>query len=105
MKFRLFPPGEFLMGSTPEETKADLKVATGLGVTWVREEIESEAPRHRVVLTKPNYVGVTEVTQTQYERVKTPEATLYASLLRQIRDKGTDATFRKTGRGLFVLNR
>ena len=36
---------------------------------------------------------------------KTPEATLYASLLRQIRDKGTDATFQKTGRALFALNR
>ncbi len=36
---------------------------------------------------------------------KTPEATLYASLLRQIRDKGADATFQKTGRGLFSLNR
>lgn len=36
---------------------------------------------------------------------KTPEATLYASLLRQIRDKGADATFQKTGRGLFALNR
>lgn len=36
---------------------------------------------------------------------KTPEATLYASLLRQIRDKGADATFQKTRRGLFALNR
>ena len=36
---------------------------------------------------------------------KTPEATLYASLLRQIRDNGADATFQKTGRGLFALNR
>lgn len=34
---------------------------------------------------------------------KTPEATLYASLLRQIRDKGADATFVKVGRGLFAL--
>lgn len=34
---------------------------------------------------------------------KSPEATLYASLLRQIRDKGTEATFVKVGRGLFGL--
>ena len=33
---------------------------------------------------------------------KTPEATPYASLLRQIRDKGPNATFQKTGRGLFA---
>ena len=69
MKFRLVPPCEFLMGSTPEEIEAELKLATGLGVEWMREEIESEGPRHRVVLTKPNYVGVTEVTQLQYEQV------------------------------------
>ena len=35
----------------------------------------------------------------------TPEATHYASLLRQIRNQGADATFQKTGRGLFALNR
>ena len=69
MKFRLVPPGEFLMGSTPAEIEAELKVATGLGVTWMQEEIESEGPQHRVILTKPNYVGMTEVTQLQYEQV------------------------------------
>ena len=69
MKFRLVPPGEFLMGSTPAEIEAELKVATGLGVTWMQEEIESEGPQHRVILTKPNYVGMTEVPQLQYEQV------------------------------------
>ena len=28
MKFRLIPPGEFLMGNTPEEIEAALKVAS-----------------------------------------------------------------------------
>lgn len=69
MTFCLVPPGQFMMGSMSAEIEAELKVATGLGVTWLREEIESEGPQHRVVLTKPNYVGVTEVTQLQYEQV------------------------------------
>jgi formylglycine-generating enzyme required for sulfatase activity len=67
MKFRLIPPGEFLMGSTPEEIEAALKVA-GEDEKW-RERINSEAPQHKVVLTQPVYVGVTEVTQLQYEQV------------------------------------
>ncbi len=32
---------------------------------------------------------------------KTPHATLYAAILREIGDKGDDARFRKTDRGLF----
>jgi len=34
---------------------------------------------------------------------KTPEATLYSSLLRQIRDKGKEARFKKVARGQFDL--
>ncbi|MEZ5940777.1 MAG: SUMF1/EgtB/PvdO family nonheme iron enzyme [Planctomycetaceae bacterium] len=64
MKFRLIPPGEFMMGSTPEEIEAALKEAPD----W-RRNIQSEGPQHKVVLTQPVYVGVTEVTQTQYEQV------------------------------------
>ncbi|MCA9049793.1 MAG: SUMF1/EgtB/PvdO family nonheme iron enzyme [Planctomycetaceae bacterium] len=67
MKFRLIPPGEFLMGSTPEEIVAALK-AVGTNPIW-RDRIRSEGPRHRVLLTQPIYFGVTEVTQSQYEKV------------------------------------
>lgn len=35
---------------------------------------------------------------------KTPHATLYAALLREIRDKGGASRFRKVDRGLFALN-
>lgn len=35
---------------------------------------------------------------------KTPEATLYASIVREIARKGEAARFRKVGRGRFVLN-
>ncbi|MEZ6125943.1 MAG: SUMF1/EgtB/PvdO family nonheme iron enzyme [Planctomycetaceae bacterium] len=68
MKFRLIPPGEFLMGSTPEEIAAALQVA-GEDEVW-QERIKSEGPQHKVILTQPVYVGVTEVTQTQYEQVR-----------------------------------
>ncbi len=70
MRFRLIPPGEFLMGSTLEEIAAELKrPELDLHLHFWRTPIESEGPQHKVVLTKPIYVGVTEVTQTQYELV------------------------------------
>ncbi len=67
MKFRLVPPGEFLMGSTPEQIEAALEMA-GDDEAW-RERIRSEAPQHQVILTRPIYAAVTEVTQAQYEQV------------------------------------
>ncbi len=35
---------------------------------------------------------------------KTPHATLYAAIIREIKAKGTDARFKKTDRGLFTAN-
>ena len=67
MKFRLIPPGEFMMGSTPEEIDAALIAAGNDEALPVL--IRSEAPRHKVILTQPIYIGVTEVTQTQYQQV------------------------------------
>ena len=36
---------------------------------------------------------------------KTPAATIYAAILREIQTKGKDTRFKKTDRGLFALNR
>ncbi len=36
---------------------------------------------------------------------KTPAATIYAAMLREIQTKGKEARFKKTDRGLFTLNR
>ena len=36
---------------------------------------------------------------------KTPHATLYAAILREINTKGKDARFKKTERGKFAINR
>jgi formylglycine-generating enzyme required for sulfatase activity/serine/threonine protein kinase len=68
MKFRLIPPGEFLMGSTVadiEEALTDL----GEDKPWQQECIKSEAPQHKVIMTQPVYLGVNEVTQAEYEKV------------------------------------
>jgi formylglycine-generating enzyme required for sulfatase activity len=52
MKLRLIPAGEFTMGSPETES--------------VRASDETQ---HRVSITKPFYLGVTEVTQEQYQKV------------------------------------
>ena len=67
MKFVLIPPGEFMMGSSPEEIAQALGSA-GDDTLW-QETINSEGPRHKVILTKATYVGVHEVTQGQFEHV------------------------------------
>jgi formylglycine-generating enzyme required for sulfatase activity len=53
MKLVLIRPGSFIMGSPDSEQ--------GRG--------PDESPQHEVVITKPFYMGVTEVTQAQYEAV------------------------------------
>ena len=53
MKLVLIPAGEFLMGSPDSDKEAS----------------EEEKPQHRVRLTQPFYLGMTEVTQEQFKRV------------------------------------
>jgi len=52
MKLQLIPAGEFMMGSPGTESD--------------RSDNETQ---HRVSITKPFYLGVTEVTQEQYQKV------------------------------------
>lgn len=74
MKFVLIPPGKFLMGSPREEIENSL-MAVGIDggkdehfKHW-KERIRSEGPQHKVIVSKPIYLGVHEVTQAQYEQV------------------------------------
>jgi formylglycine-generating enzyme required for sulfatase activity len=53
IKLVLIPAGEFLMGSLQDEDSA----------------LAKELPKHRVRITRPFYLGVTEVTQGQYRAV------------------------------------
>jgi serine/threonine protein kinase/formylglycine-generating enzyme required for sulfatase activity len=67
MKFRLIPPGEFLMGSTEKEITAALPIA-GKDSLW-QDCIKSEGPQHKAILSQPVYLGVHEVTQSQYQQI------------------------------------
>lgn len=53
MKFVLIPPGEYVRGSTDQDPDAQ----------------PDEKPAHRVRITRPIYLGTTEVTQSQYRKV------------------------------------
>jgi len=53
MRFRLVRPGSFVMGAAPRDGEA----------------AGDELPAHRVTITEAFYLGATEVTQEQYERV------------------------------------
>jgi len=67
MKFVLIPPGEFEMGS--DYLEVDRVVPQGWDAVRWPELVRSEAPRHRVRITKPFYLGIYEVTQDEYSRV------------------------------------
>ena len=64
MKLKLIPAGEFMMGSkkTTLELLPIVTIYAGL-------DPETERPQHRVRITQPYFVSVTEVTQGQWERV------------------------------------
>jgi len=65
MKFCLIPAGEFLMGSSPDEVK-ELKLQEP---DERHNRLDSELPRHRVILTQPFYIAVHEVSQRVYQEV------------------------------------
>lgn len=54
MELALVPPGKFMMG--------------GLDSDWYAESLPEEKPRHEVTLTRPLYIGRTEVTIAQFRR-------------------------------------
>lgn len=67
MKFVLIPPGEFFMGTPKAVMDEHLKEVKDVA-QW-RECVLSEAPIHRVILTRPYYVGVYGVTRKEYALV------------------------------------
>ncbi len=70
MKLVLIPPGEFDMGSTPEEvTRAMEEGKMNNERRYFFERVPSEGPRHRVKISQPFYLGMYHVTQAEYEKV------------------------------------
>jgi hypothetical protein len=73
MPLVLIPPGEFDMGSTPEEIaralEEDKNNPEEHHYQYLFENAPTEAPRHRVRITKPFYLGMYHVTQGEYEKV------------------------------------
>ncbi|MGO8748920.1 MAG: SUMF1/EgtB/PvdO family nonheme iron enzyme [Thermoguttaceae bacterium] len=67
MKLVLIPPGEFDMGSPKELVEEERRLHGSDG--WYRKHLPAESPQHRVRITKPYWLGVTEVTQEEYQRV------------------------------------
>ncbi len=72
MTLVLIPPGEFLMGSTPEQNAQGVKIAEENDklkpTDGMFQRLKEEMPQHRVALTKPLLMGGTEVTIGQFKK-------------------------------------
>lgn len=75
MRFVLIPPGEFLMGATLQE----IDEAIAGGPEHFAEKFRSEAPQHRIAITVPFYLGASEVTQAEYERMMGENPSYFSS--------------------------
>lgn len=88
MKLKLIPPGEFMMGRTEEQFDKLLEVSKKDGpaparlATWEMLMM----PAHRVRITKPLYMGATEVTVGQFRQFC--EASGYETEAERGLDKG-----------------
>ena len=69
MTFVLIPPGEFDMGAPQEEVERLVAEAKAEKLpNWYIERLPGEAPKHRVWITKPFWLGRHEVTRGQFRR-------------------------------------
>ena len=71
MPLVLVPPGEFDMGSTPEEIRWALAEGRKKNPAnqYYFQRVPTESPRHRVRISRPFYLAMYLVTQGEYERV------------------------------------
>jgi formylglycine-generating enzyme required for sulfatase activity len=79
MKFKLIPAGRFTMGSSREEIDRCLREFRGGSKkfqelrkrhegAFEQERLPAEGPEHEVEITKPFYMGITEVTVGQFRQ-------------------------------------
>ncbi len=61
----LIPAGEFLMGTTPANVRDDERELPAR----MRQDFDDEQPQHRVRITRPFYLGITEVTIGQFRTI------------------------------------
>src|SRR5262249_7187199 len=77
----LLPPGEFHMGLSPRGVEAALELADAVNVQLKKlnrkELLQRETPQHHVVLTRPIWCGITEVSIGQFKKFVT--ATRYVT--------------------------
>jgi len=66
MKFSLIPAGTFMMGSSQRDLDTILDASSKDEA--LRRMLNSESPAHEVEITRPFYMGVTEVTAGQFRR-------------------------------------
>jgi formylglycine-generating enzyme required for sulfatase activity len=88
MKFKLIPAGEFLMGNSesPEELA---EAFPAMPPVWFRDE----CPQHKVRISRPFYLGVTEVTQEQYEKMMGKNPSIFSKMgIGADRVKGMDTS-------------
>jgi formylglycine-generating enzyme required for sulfatase activity len=69
MKLMLIPPGEFDMGSSAEQVARLVEEAKAQNApSGIIDQLRSEAPKHRVRITKPFWLSCHEVTRGQFRR-------------------------------------
>ncbi len=79
IEFRLIPPGQYMLGLTPEES---LKVLASYSTDEIRESrrqmVEGSQPPEAVTVDRPFYLSVFELTQGQYAKVMGQSPSYYS---------------------------
>lgn len=79
MRFRLIPPGDFVMGAAPNERQGALtKIAADQ--THKKLVVQSETPAHKVVITRPFYICEHEVRQSDYIAIMNSNTSRFAPI-------------------------
>lgn len=93
MRFRVVPPGEFLMGTSEEELAKWLAPPVPVN-DWYARNIPYEGPQHPAKLAQPVWMSTTEVTRGQFRSFV--EATQYKTDAERS-DEGGEGYFKQEG--------